>query len=45
MVTRLAGDDASRWRLGLPMRLVLAPLFDDDDGTAVVSYAFAPETA
>lgn len=45
VVTRLAGDDASRWRLGLPMRLVVAPLFDDDDGTSVLSYAFAPETA
>lgn len=43
VVTRLADANAAEWRVGLPMRLVVTPLFDDDDGTAVVSYAFASE--
>jgi len=30
---------------GMPMRLVITPLHTDDAGTAVVSYAFAPEEA
>ena len=41
IVTRLADANSPAWRVGLPMRLVVTPLFDDDDGTAVVSYAFA----
>ena len=43
VVTRLTEARLERLRPGLPMRLVLAPLHADDDGTAVVSYAFAPE--
>jgi hypothetical protein len=27
----------------LPMTLVVEPLFTDDDGTPVLSYAFAPD--
>jgi uncharacterized OB-fold protein len=42
VITRLADADPTAWRVGLPMRLVVAPLFDDDDGTPVLSYAFAP---
>jgi len=45
IVTRLADTNAAAWRVGLPMRLVVTALFDDDDGTAVVSYAFASEPA
>jgi uncharacterized OB-fold protein len=45
VVTRLADADQSGWRVGLPMRLVVAPLFDDEDGTPVLSYAFAREDA
>jgi uncharacterized OB-fold protein len=44
VITRLADADATGWRVGLPMRLVVAPLFDDD-GTPVLSYAFASEAA
>jgi uncharacterized OB-fold protein len=43
VVTRLADEDAAGWRLGLPMRLVVTPLFEDD-GTPVLSYAFASAT-
>ena len=45
VVTRLTESDPRRLRAGLPMRLVLEPLFTDDDGTAVITWAFAPETA
>jgi uncharacterized OB-fold protein len=30
-------------RIGMPVRLRVAPLFTDDDGREVLSYAFAPE--
>jgi uncharacterized OB-fold protein len=43
VVTRLTEADATRLRPGLGMRLVVESLFADDDGTPVVSYAFAPE--
>jgi len=42
VVTRLTEADVTRLRPGLAMRLVIEPLFDDDDGRAVLSYAFAP---
>jgi uncharacterized OB-fold protein len=45
IVTRLTQTDVSRLRPALPMRLVVEPLFTDDDGTPVLSYAFRPETA
>jgi uncharacterized OB-fold protein len=32
-------------RAGMSMRVVIAPLFTDDDGRSVLSYAFAPETS
>ncbi len=41
VVTRLAEASSAAWRVGLPMRLVVAPLDDDDDGTPVLSYAFS----
>lgn len=30
-------------RPGMPMRLTIAPLYSDDDGREVLSYAFEPE--
>ncbi|HZP42473.1 MAG TPA: OB-fold domain-containing protein [Candidatus Binatia bacterium] len=43
VVTRLTEADPARLRPGLAMRLVVEPLFTDDDGAAVLSYAFRPE--
>lgn len=45
IVTRLTESDPSRLRPAQPMRLVVEPLFADDDGTPVLSYAFRPEPA
>jgi hypothetical protein len=42
VVTRLTEPDLSRLRPGMPMRLVIAPLHQDDEGRDVLSYAFAP---
>jgi len=43
VVTRLTEPRLDRLRPGQPMRLVLEALHTDDDGRAVVSYAFRPE--
>ena len=43
IVTRLTEPDPQHLRPALPMRLVVEPLFTDDDGTPVLSYAFRPE--
>ena len=43
VVTRLTEADPARLRQGQAMRLVVTPLHTDDDGTVVVSYAYAPE--
>jgi uncharacterized OB-fold protein len=40
VVTRLTELDLAKLRPGLAMRLVVAPLFADDDGTSVLAYAF-----
>ena len=45
VVTRLTETDAEKLRSGQAMRLVLTPVHADDDGTPVVSYAFAPAGA
>ena len=45
VVTRLTETDPSRLRQGQAMRLVVTALHTDDDGTPVVSYAYAPEDA
>ncbi len=45
VVTRLTEPRLASLRQGLPMRLVLDTLFTDDDGVAVVSYAYQPEEA
>ena len=42
VVTRLTEADPSRLRPGHPMRLVVDDLHTDDDGTRVITYAFAP---
>ena len=42
VITRLTDARVERLRPGLPVRLVLDTLHTDDDGHAVVSYAFAP---
>ncbi len=39
---RLTENDPRRLRIGDPMELVLVPLRTDDDGTQVLTYAFAP---
>lgn len=43
VIARLSEAAPERLRPDLPMRLVIAPLFTDDDGRPVLSYAFAPE--
>lgn len=45
VIARLTEARLDRLRPGLAMRLVVEPLFTDDDGTAVLSYAFRPEEA
>jgi uncharacterized OB-fold protein len=44
VVTRLTEARLERLRPGLPMRLVIEPLFSDAEGP-VLSWAFAPESA
>lgn len=43
VITRLTESRLDRLRAGLPMRLVVEPLFTDDDGRPVLAWAFAPE--
>ncbi len=43
LVTRLTEPDPARLRHGMPMRLVVEPLFTDDGGREVWSYAYAPD--
>jgi uncharacterized OB-fold protein len=42
VITRLTVADPDALSFGQPMRLVADTLQTDDDGTAVVTYAFAP---
>jgi len=42
IVTRLTESDVTKLHEGQPMRLVIEPLVADDDGTPVLSYAYAP---
>jgi uncharacterized OB-fold protein len=42
VITRITESDPARLEFGQPMRLVVAPLHTDDDGTEVVIYAFEP---
>jgi uncharacterized OB-fold protein len=43
VVTRLTEPRPERLYAGQPMRLVATPVYTEDDGRPVVSYAFAPE--
>jgi len=43
VIARLTESRLERLRPGIPLRLVVEPLFTDDDGRAVLSYAFRPE--
>jgi uncharacterized OB-fold protein len=45
VVTRLTEATLESLSPGLAMRLVVQPLFTDDDARAVLSYAFRPEEA
>ena len=45
VIARLTEARLERLRPGMAMRLVVEPLFSDDDGRAVLSYAFRPEEA
>ena len=42
---RLTESDASKLRIGMEVELVVVPFRTDDDGTEVLTYAFAPVTA
>jgi uncharacterized OB-fold protein len=42
IITRFTESDPKRLRPGASMHLVIEPLYTDDDGTPVLSYAFAP---
>jgi uncharacterized OB-fold protein len=44
VVSRLTEARLDRLRPDLPVRLVVEPLFTDDDGRTVLAYAFRPET-
>ena len=43
VITRLTEARLDRLRPGLRVRLVIEPLFTDEDGRPVLSYAFRPE--
>ena len=45
VIARLTELRLDRLRPGLPVRLVVGTLFTDDDGQAVLDYAFRPEEA
>jgi uncharacterized OB-fold protein len=45
VIARLTVSELAQLRPGLPVTLVVEPLFTDDDGTPVLSYAFAPAVA
>jgi uncharacterized protein len=40
--SRLTENDPKRLTIGMPMDMVIVPFTTDDDGTPVVTYAFAP---
>ena len=42
VVSRLVASDLESLRSGIAVRLVVAPLYDDDDGNEVLSWAYAP---
>ncbi len=42
VLTRITESDPAKLEFGLEVQLVVAPLHTDDDGTQIVTYAFAP---
>lgn len=42
IVSRLVSEDLGDLRDGLPVRLVVEPLYEDGDGNDVVSWAYVP---
>jgi uncharacterized protein len=42
VLTRITESDPAKLEFGMKMQLVVAPLHTDEDGTQVVTYAFAP---
>jgi len=44
VISRITETDLRLLRPGLPVTLVIEPLFTDDEGTPVLTYAFAPVT-
>ncbi len=40
--SRLVADDWRALTVGMPMELVVVPFHENDDGTPVMTYAFAP---
>jgi uncharacterized OB-fold protein len=45
VITRITESDPGALEFGQPMHLVADPLQTDEDGTTVVTYAFAPASA
>lgn len=45
VIARLTEADPARLRPGLPVTLVVEPFWTADDGTTVLTYAFAPVAA
>lgn len=41
--SRLTENDPARLSIGQPMRLTTIPAFDEEDGTVVRTFAFAPQ--
>ena len=42
VITRVEEADPARLSFGMPVRFALAPLHTDEEGTQVVTFAFAP---
>jgi len=42
VTTRLTEHDTSKLKKGMPVELVLEPLFDDEEGNELVGFAFKP---
>ncbi len=40
--TRLTTADREQLKIGMDMELVFVPLYTDDDGNEVITFAFAP---
>ena len=45
VITRLEEPDPARLAFGMPMKLVVVPVGDDDGGTTLMTYSFTPAVA